>query len=96
MPARGIFVVCQVSVEIMQRIANGETFWEAVYEPYSANAISRDVVRLVIERSKDAAGKAMPQVARYLKAVNGDVEENDEERRKFFKFKNFLYKTVKI
>jgi DNA-binding NtrC family response regulator len=86
----------RLSVEIMQRIANGETFWEAVYEPYSANAISRDVVRLVIERSKDAAGKAMPQVARYLKAVNGDVEENDEERRKFFKFKNFLYKTVKI
>ncbi len=36
------------------------------------------------------------QVARYLKAVTGDVEKDDEERKRFFKFKNFLYKTVKI
>ncbi|RNC73215.1 MAG: GAF domain-containing protein [Desulfuromonadales bacterium] len=86
----------RLAAEITQRIANGETFWEAVYEPYSANAISRDVVRLVIERAKDAAGKAMPQVARYLKAVDGDVEKDDEERKRFFRFKNFLYKTVKI
>ncbi|BEH09578.1 MULTISPECIES: GPMC system transcriptional regulator [Geobacter] len=82
--------------EILDKIANGETFWEAVYEPYSRNAIPRDAVRLVIERSRDAAGRSMPQVARYLKAVGDDVEENDEERKRFFKFKNFLYKTVKI
>ncbi|BDV43862.1 Fis family transcriptional regulator [Geotalea uraniireducens] len=82
--------------EIMQKIANGATFWEEVYEPYSANAISRDVVRLVIDRSREVAGRSMPQIARSLRAVDGDIEENDDERKRFFKFKNFLYKTVKI
>jgi hypothetical protein len=37
----------------------------------------------------------MPAVARYLKAVGGG-EGLDEEQRRLFKFKNFLYKTVKI
>jgi DNA mismatch repair ATPase MutS len=62
----------------------------------SKSVVRRDVVRLVIEQSRTVAGKGMPQVARYLKAVNGDVESDDEERKRFFKFKNFLYKTVRI
>jgi hypothetical protein len=33
-------------------------------------------------------------VARYLKAVGNGGKE--EEQRQLFKFKNFLYKTVKI
>jgi hypothetical protein len=37
----------------------------------------------------------MPVVARYLKAL-GVGEDRDEEQRRLFKFKNFLYKTVKI
>lgn len=86
----------RLAAEILQRIAGGESFWEAVYEPYSRSAIPRDTVRLVIEKSRTAAGGGMPQVARYLNAVNGDVEGNDEERKRFYKFKNFLYKTVKI
>jgi transcriptional regulator with GAF, ATPase, and Fis domain len=86
----------QLAAEIVARIGNGGNFWNAVYEPYSQSSISRDVVRLVIERSKMAAGNTMPQIARHLKAVTGDVRKNAEERKKFFKFKNFLYKTVKI
>jgi transcriptional regulator with GAF, ATPase, and Fis domain len=86
----------RLAAEILQKIERGESFWEAVYEPYSKSAIPRDAVRLVIERGKEAAGRSMPQVARYLNAVNGDVEESDEERKRFFRFKNFLYKTVKI
>lgn len=86
----------RLATEIIQRIVNGETFWDAVYEPYSENAISREVVRLIIERTKETAGKAMPQVARYLKAVKHGEGDSDEERLKFFRFKNFLYKTVKI
>ncbi|WP_298272770.1 GPMC system transcriptional regulator [Geobacter sp.] len=86
----------RLAAEIIRRIEAGENFWEAVYEPYSRSAIPRDAVRLVIERSKAAAGGSMPQVARHLKAVSGDMEGNDEERKKFFRFKNFLYKTVKI
>ncbi|WP_243370976.1 GPMC system transcriptional regulator [Geotalea sp. SG265] len=86
----------EVADEILSQIAQDRDFWAAVYEPYSQNLISRDVVKLVIEKSKAAAGKGMPQLARYLKAVRGDVNNDEEERRRFFKFKNFLYKTVKI
>jgi transcriptional regulator with GAF, ATPase, and Fis domain len=86
----------QLAAEIVAGIGNGGNFWDTVYEPYSQSRISRDVVRLVIERSRLAAGNTMPQIARHLKAVTGDVRKNAEERKKFFKFKNFLYKTVKI
>ncbi len=86
----------RVAAEIMQQLELGEDFWQAVYEPYSQNRISREVVRLVIERSRAVAGKGMPQVARHLKAVKGDIQGDEEERKQFFRFKNFLYKTVKI
>jgi transcriptional regulator with GAF, ATPase, and Fis domain len=86
----------QLATEIMASIAGGADFWSAVYEPYSASRISRDVVRLVVEAAREAAGRGMPQVARFLKAVTGDITDDPEERRRFFKFKNFLYKTVKM
>jgi transcriptional regulator with GAF, ATPase, and Fis domain len=86
----------QVAAEILRQVDGGKDFWEAVYEPYSRNLISRDVVRMVIEGSKAVAGKSLPQVARHLKAVGGDINGNEEERKRFFKFKNFLYKTVRI
>jgi hypothetical protein len=81
---------------IMTRIGSGDDFWEAVYEPYSQSQISRDVVRLVVDKSRAAAGKSMPEIARYLRAVTGDPQQDEEERKRFFRFKNFLYKTVKI
>jgi transcriptional regulator with GAF, ATPase, and Fis domain len=86
----------QVAAEIFAGIAQGQDFWGAVYEPYSENRISREVVRLVIERSRTATGGGMPQIARQLKAVTGDIDMDPEERKRFFKFKNFLYKTVKL
>ncbi len=86
----------QLAEEIMGEIENGRDFWEAVYEPYSHNRIPRDVVKLVIDKARIKAGKGMPQIARHLKAVSGDVNVDEEERKRFFKFKNFLYKTVKI
>jgi transcriptional regulator with GAF, ATPase, and Fis domain len=86
----------EVADEIMTQIEGGGTFWDAVYEPYSQSFISRDVVRLVIEKSRIAAGRSMPEVARHLKAVTGDVGSDEEEKKRFFKFKNFLYKTVKM
>ena len=95
-PAPAALLNEQVAAEICEQIDQGTDFWTAVYEPYSRNVISRDVVRLVIERSRATAGKSMPQIARHLKAVHGDVEGDEEERKRFFKFKNFLYKTVKI
>jgi DNA-binding NtrC family response regulator len=86
----------EVADEIMAQVGTTKDFWQAVYEPYSQNLISRDVVRLVIEKTRSAVGKGMPQIARQLHAVSGDINHDEEERKRFFKFKNFLYKTVKI
>jgi DNA-binding NtrC family response regulator len=86
----------QLAEEILGEMESGKDFWEAVYEPYSQNRISREVVKLVIERSKAVAGKGMPQIARHLKAVKGDITGDEVERKRFFRFKNFLYKTVRI
>jgi len=86
----------QLASEILAEIGAGKDFWEAVYEPYSNNRISRDVVGLIIERARVVAGRTMPQVAHHLKAVTGDTQEDTGERKKFFKFKNFLYKTIRV
>lgn len=86
----------EVAAGIMSQIGSGSDFWEAVYEPYSQSRISRDVVRLVIDKSRLAAGKTMPEIARHLKAIVADPMQDEEERKRFFRFKNFLYKTVKI
>jgi len=86
----------QLAEEILAEIADGKDFWQAVYEPYTKNRIPRDVVGLVIERSRVAAGRTMPQIARHLKATNGDIQGDVAERKKFFKFKNFLYKTIRV
>jgi len=86
----------QVAGGIIDEILTGKDFWEAVYEPYSQSQISRDVVRLVIEKSRSQAGKSMPEIARYLKAIAADQQDDEEERKRFYRFKNFLYKTVRI
>ncbi|HTY21293.1 MAG TPA: GPMC system transcriptional regulator [Geobacteraceae bacterium] len=95
-PDKRMILDQQVANEILQQIEEGKDFWEAVYEPYSRNLISRESVRLVIDGSRTAAGKSMPRVAAYLKAVKGEIAVDEEERKRFFKFKNFLYKTIKI
>lgn len=86
----------QLAAEILAEIDAGKDFWEAVYEPYAKNRIPRDVVGLIIEKSRLTAGGTMPRIARYLKAVRGDIRQDPQERKKFFKFKNFLYKTIRI
>lgn len=85
----------QLAGEIIDRIAAGGDFWSDIYEPFSRNDISRETVRLVIEKARATAGKTMPAVARYLKALADNMEKN-EEQRQLFRFKNFLYKTVRI
>jgi transcriptional regulator with GAF, ATPase, and Fis domain len=81
--------------DIIERIQAGSDFWSEVYEPFSHSNISRETVRTVIEKARGLAGKTMPAVARYLKAL-GDGADSEEEQRRLFKFKNFLYKTVKL
>jgi hypothetical protein len=85
----------RLATDIIERIQSNGDFWTEVYEPFSHNDISRETVRAVIEKTRGLAGKTMPAVARYLKAL-GESVDSDEEQRRLFKFKNFLYKTVKI
>jgi len=84
----------RLATAILERIQDGGDFWTDIYAPFSRSEMSRETVRLVIEKARGIAGKTMPAVARHLKAVgNGD---KGEEQRRLFKFKNFLYKTVRI
>jgi transcriptional regulator with GAF, ATPase, and Fis domain len=85
----------RLAADIIGRIQADGDFWTEVYEPFTRNDISRETVRLVIEMARGQAGKTMPAVARYLKAF-GVGETGEVEQRRLFKFKNFLYKTVKI
>jgi transcriptional regulator with GAF, ATPase, and Fis domain len=86
----------QLAEEVIADIESGKDFWEAVYEPYTKNRIPRDVVGLIIEKTRLVAGRTMPQIARRLKAVTGDIQGDAGEQKKFFKFKNFLYKTIRL
>jgi transcriptional regulator with GAF, ATPase, and Fis domain len=81
--------------KILARIDEGGNFWNEVYEPFSKSDLSRESVRQVIEKSRRKVGKTLPSVARYLKVVD-DSDAAAEEQRKMFKFRNFLYKTIKI
>ncbi len=85
----------QLAGEVVERIRQGGDFWQDVYEPFSQNDISRDVVRLVIEKARAVAGRPLPAVARQLRAVDGNAAE-EEQRKQLYRFKNFLYKTVRL
>ena len=80
---------------IIEKIRQGGNFWQDLYEPFTRNDISRDVVRLVVEKSRAFAGRPLPAVARNLRALT-DGMSDDEQRKALYKFKNFLYKTVRL
>ena len=86
----------QVARELFDAIVQGDgDFWSQVHGPFSEKRISRDVVAAVVEMARARGATTMPQVATLLKAcsdTNGDVDQ----RRIFYKFKNFLYKTIKL
>jgi transcriptional regulator with GAF, ATPase, and Fis domain len=80
---------------IMESIESGGDFWTDIYEPFSRSDLSRETVRLVIEKARIKAGRSMPAVARYLKAVVEECSKTETQRR-LYKFKNFLYKTINL
>ncbi|MDX9709850.1 MAG: GPMC system transcriptional regulator [Trichloromonas sp.] len=86
----------EVAGEIFSDLRKGEgDFWERVYEPFSESRISRDVVAAVIELARREGATSMPKIAVMLQAC--DPRAKDAESRKtFFRFKNFLYKTIRI
>ncbi|HBT82502.1 MAG: Fis family transcriptional regulator [Desulfuromonadales bacterium GWD2_61_12] len=86
----------EVARELFEAIQAGHSdFWSGVYLPFSENRISRDAVAGVMELARNAGAASMPKAAILLRAC--DPKSSDaEERKTFFRFKNFLYKTVKI
>jgi DNA-binding NtrC family response regulator len=86
----------KVARELFEAILQGDgDFWQTVHEPFSEKRISRDVVAAVVALARTQGATSMPQVATLLKACN-DPAGDDEQRRIFYKFKNFLYKTIKL
>jgi DNA-binding NtrC family response regulator len=70
-------------------------FWSLVHKPFTDNQLTRDTVRELIEGARRSGARNMPDIALMLKACDPQSSDADEQRR-FYKFKNFLYKTVKI
>ncbi|MDH7500397.1 MAG: hypothetical protein QHH30_08435 [candidate division NC10 bacterium] len=87
----------KVAVEVYERIKRGEEdFWGAVYRPYCANEITREMVKLILSQARTDGGGSLSKMAVDLKACLPHFNQEEEERRKFIRFKNFLYKTVRI
>lgn len=86
----------QQATDLIDEIEQGNgNFWESIYLPYSDNRITRDTVLEVIARARTRGAASMPKLALLLKAC--DPKSSDpEEKKRFFKFKNFLYKTIRI
>ena len=74
---------------------NQGDFWDLVHKPFAENRLTSDTIRALIDETRRSGARNMPQVAIALKACDPH-SDNAEEQRKFYKFKNFLYKTVKI
>jgi transcriptional regulator with GAF, ATPase, and Fis domain len=86
----------EVAVRIYDDILAGrEDFWSAVHQPYSSNHLTRETVLALVERARDDGATTMPKMAQRLRAC--DPRSSDaEEQKVFFRFKNFLYKTIRI
>ena len=70
-------------------------FWSLVHRPFSDNQLTRDTVCALVEATRRDGARNMPDIAAALRACEPHPQNADEQRR-FYKFKNFLYKTVKI
>ncbi len=82
--------------QIQQAIRMGEgDFWSLVHQPFSDKQITRHTVCQLIEEARRGGARTMPQIAGALRACN-PASTAEKDRKRFYKFKNFLYKTVKI
>ncbi|MDD3801397.1 MAG: GPMC system transcriptional regulator [Desulfuromonas thiophila] len=86
----------QLAQQLFDRIVNGEeNFWTAAYEPYSRNRLARDTITDIIDLARQRGARTMPRIAALLKACD-PASEDAEQRKLFYRFKNFLYKTIRI
>ncbi len=99
-PLRGRDKTERLSEEVAAQIyddirADRADFWSAVHQPYSANRLTRETVVAVVERARSEGAATMPRIAERLRACDPQSDA-PEEKKIFFRFKNFLYKTIRI
>lgn len=83
-------------VRLLEALRAGEgDFWTLVHQPFTEKQLTKDSVRALVAAARRAGARSMPEIAADLKACDPRSAEA-EEQRKFFKFKNFLYKTVRV
>ena len=83
-------------VRLLEALRSGEgDFWTLVHQPFTEKQLTKDSVRTLVVAARRAGARSMPEVAVALKACD-PRSAAAEEQRKFFKFKNFLYKTVRV
>jgi transcriptional regulator with GAF, ATPase, and Fis domain len=84
------------SDKIIAAIKSAEQdFWEAVYAPYSRQEITRATVLKLVDRARSEGATNMPKLARYFAACDPSGKD-PEEMKRFYRFKNFLYKSIGI
>ena len=81
----------KASKEAQQRIAQAVQAGEGIKEKALASA--RQEAEALVNRARGDGASSMPRIARQLRACN---PEDPAEQKTFFRFKNFLYKTVRI
>ena len=82
----------QAASSIVQRILGGQgDFWSEVYQPYTSKELTREGVIAVVVQMRRRGAASMPKLAKGLLACDPDTEP-----KQFYRFKNFLYKTVRI
>jgi DNA-binding NtrC family response regulator len=83
-------------LRLLDALRTGEgNFWTLVHQPFTEKQLTKDTVRALVAAVRRNGARNMPEIAVALKAC--DPRSNDaEEQRRFFKFKNFLYKTVRV
>jgi hypothetical protein len=81
---------------VFSSILHGDDdFWSAIYTPFSNNDLPRDAVIATIDLARSHGAANMPAIASMLKACDPTRDE-PKERKTFYRFKNFLYKTIRI
>ncbi|PLX89746.1 MAG: Fis family transcriptional regulator [Desulfuromonas sp.] len=81
---------------LLTELSRGEgDFWSRVHQPFSDKQLTRDGVRALVEETRRNGARTMADIARALHACDPS-DDDPEQQRLFYRFKNFLYKTVKI
>ena len=81
---------------LLEALRTGEgDFWSLVHQPFTEKQLTKDAVRALVAAVRRSGARNMPEIAAALKACDPRSEAPDQQRC-FYKFKNFLYKTVRV